>query len=224
MKNADLHIHSYYSVDSLLSPRKILLLARKKGINVVAITDHNTIKGGLKAKEFEKSIGVRVIVGAEITTDTGDIIGLHLVEEIKTRHWRDVITEIKHQGGIVVLPHPYRSQLAVLEVAREVDVIEIYNARSTKEQNLNAASLAINFGKSVTAGSDAHFGCEIGNVIMNLGQDLAYNGIAEQKPAQPSAIRLSQVVGHLRLGQINKLIYLGSKYIISKILNKLENI
>ena len=85
---ADLHIHSYYSVDGLLSPRKILLLARKKGINVVAITDHNTIKGGLKAKEFEKSIGIKVIVGAEITTDIGDIIGLYLAEEIKARHWQ----------------------------------------------------------------------------------------------------------------------------------------
>ena len=81
----DLHIHSKYSFDSLLSPKTILKVAKKKGLTGIAVTDHNTIRGGLEVKEINKDRDFTVIVGSEVQTEIGDIIGLYLSDEIKSR-------------------------------------------------------------------------------------------------------------------------------------------
>ena len=94
----DLHIHSKYSSDGVLDPEKIVKIAIKRGLNGVAITDHNTIIGGLKAKNYETE-DFKVIVGSEISTERGEIIGLFLKEEIKPGNVQEVISEIKEQNG-----------------------------------------------------------------------------------------------------------------------------
>ena len=152
----DCHIHSNYSHDSLMRPGRILKRAKKAGLTGVAITDHDTIRGSLEARKLEKGIGVTVIPGAEILTDSGDIIGLLVNEEIRSRRWDDVIDEIREQGGVSVLPHPYRSHPNVLELAKAVDLIEVWNARSTVEQNERALQLAGRLQKPGMYGSDAH--------------------------------------------------------------------
>jgi len=88
----DLHIHSKYSSDGVLDPEKIVKIAAKRGLNGVAITDHNTIIGGLKAKNYETE-DFKVIVGSEISTERGEIIGLFLKEEIKPGNVQEVILE-----------------------------------------------------------------------------------------------------------------------------------
>ena len=158
----DLHIHSKYSFDSILEPKKIIKVAKKKGLDGVAITDHNTIKGGLEAKKINEDQDFLVIVGSEISTDIGDITGLFLNEEIKSRNSMEVIEEIKEQGGIVVLPHPCRGHKLNDEIVKRVDAIEGFNARTNKENNMEAVKLAEKYNKPIVAGSDAHFASEIG--------------------------------------------------------------
>lgn len=195
----DFHVHSSYSYDSLMRPKRILELAKKRGIDVVAFTDHGTIAGGMKAKLFEAQTGVRVIVGAEVSTDVGDIIGLHLKSELRASNWREVLAEIRSQGGLVVLPHPYRGHANVNEVAAEVDLIEVWNARCSRDDNRRAAALAVAAGKGMTAGSDAHLYSEIGLAQMEM-DDHSWTTRRVVRSGQSSlvAIRFSQVLGHLR--------------------------
>lgn len=158
----DLHIHSKYSYDSLLSPERIIKVAKRKGLHGVAITDHNTIKGGIEALKINEDKDFQVIVGAEIRTEYGDIIGLFLEDEITTNKFEGVIEEIKSQGGLSVLAHPYRQYKFPEEIVDKVDLVEVFNARSRKADNERAYELAKKFKKPQTAGSDAHFGFEIG--------------------------------------------------------------
>lgn len=158
----DLHIHSKYSFDSVLSIPKIIRLAKRRGLNGIAITDHNTIRGGLEAKSINSDPDFLVIVGAEIATEDGDVIGLFLKEEIQERYSDRVADEIHRQGGMVVLPHPYKGHALNDKLLKKVDLIEGFNARISEEYNENAVKLAREWNKPVIAGSDAHFAAEIG--------------------------------------------------------------
>ena len=160
----DLHIHSKYSFDSILEPKRIVKTALSRGINAIAVTDHNTIKGALRAR-FYQNRELIVIIGSEIKTNFGDIIGLFLTEEIVSRDFFAVVDEIKDQDGIIVLPHPYRKRETISrELLNNVDLIEILNARSSEKENAEAKELAKRSGKIGVAGSDAHFSFEIGRV------------------------------------------------------------
>lgn len=161
----DLHMHSIYSKDSLLSPKKILQISLFKGMNAIAVTDHDTILGGLKVKSIKQD-SLLVVIGSEIKTDHGDLIGLFLNEEVKSKAFLEVIEEIKAQGGIVVLPHPYRRKIFPdLEMLKKVDVFEGINGRTSEELNQKAQNLAINLSKPVIGGSDAHFSFELGKLM-----------------------------------------------------------
>ena len=172
----DLHIHSKYSSDGVLEPQKIVKIAMKRGLNGIAITDHNTIKGGLEAKKYE-SEEFTVIVGSEIATEKGEIIGLFLSEEVKSRDVQDAISEIKEQGGFVVLPHPFDElRHSAFHPTREdvkfIDGVEGFNSRCVfQNYNKIAVEFAIKHNLTITGGSDAHFINEIGNggIITEIG-------------------------------------------------------
>ena len=156
----DLHIHSNYSFDSFSKVSDILKIAKKKRLGAIAITDHNTIEGSLKA--FKITSDPMVICACEIGTEIGDIIGLFLNEEIKSRKSLEVIDEIKGQGGIAVLAHPYkRKEYVDKTLFRKIDAIEVFNSRAGAT-NVNAKRIALNNNLMMTAGSDAHFCFEIG--------------------------------------------------------------
>lgn len=163
----DLHVHSKYSGDSLLTPEKIIKTAIKKGLDGVAITDHNTIRGGLAARKYNKDL--TIIVGAEIATDRGEIIGLFLNEEIKSREFWSVVDEIKDQDGIIVVPHPFDTmRKKVIKMDKSMykvfDCVEVFNSRCIFSKfNKNALKFTKEYGKTMTAGSDAHFWFEIGH-------------------------------------------------------------
>ena len=158
----DLHIHSKYSFDSILEPATIIKVAKERGLNGVAITDHDTIQGGVEAKRINKDPNFIVIVGCEINTEVGDIIGLFLNKELLSRNSMEVIEEIKAQGGIVVLPHPYKGHTLTDDLLEHVDIIECFNSRTGKYENFCAEELARKHNKPQIAGSDAHFASEIG--------------------------------------------------------------
>ncbi len=130
----DYHIHSKYSKDSTLEPETILRIASKIGLKKLAITDHNTIKGGLETSRINNSL-IEVIVGAEICTEKGEVIGLHLKKEIKSRKLKGVIYEIKEQGGEVFIPHPFDlfrdGSLGnnIYDIIEYIDYVEGFNGR-----------------------------------------------------------------------------------------------
>ena len=162
----DLHIHSKYSYDSLSEPAKIVKVAKKKGLSGIAITDHNTLKGGLEALKYADDEFL-VIVGEEVATDGGEIIGLFLKEELKSRSALTVIKEIRNQGGIAILAHPYKRTSRInMEIIKKIDAVEGFNSRGKRlgsgDKNRLALELAQKHNLPLTAGSDAHFLFEIG--------------------------------------------------------------
>ena len=160
----DLHVHSMYSFDSLMKPEKIVKTAKQEDLAGVAITDHGTIRGGLSAKKYNINDFI-VIIGAEIKTEIGDIIGLFLNEEIRFSEIWSVIDEIRDQGGLVILPHPFRGHdlnKFDKDLINKIDAIEGYNSRTGMNKNIQAQEFAKACGLPVTAGSDAHFYGEIG--------------------------------------------------------------
>jgi len=166
-RRIDLHVHSKYSDDGVLDPEEIVRIAKKKGLVGIAITDHNTIKGGQEAQRYETD-DFKVIVGAEILTDKGEITGLFLSKEIESRHLEDVINEIKAQGGMVVVPHPFdglrHSAFHITEeYAGLVDAIEGFNSRCVLAgYNRRALKFAAQYNLPIVGGSDAHYASEIG--------------------------------------------------------------
>jgi predicted metal-dependent phosphoesterase TrpH len=111
----------------------------------------------------------------EVRTDCGDVIGLFLLDEIRSRNFAGAVEEIRGQGGIVVLPHPYRRASDPADLVGAVDLIEVINARSRDEENQRASILARSAGKPSVAGSDAHATHEIGTAgtaLMTEGTEL----------------------------------------------------
>jgi len=165
MIEADLHVHSHYSFDSLLKPRTIVKTALKRGLSAIAVADHNTTKGALKTMEEAASTGLVVIPAIELGTNAGHIMGLFIEADIRTQSIDEVIDEIKEQDGVAVLLHPARMYGTNLkEATNKIDVIEALNGRTRRWENLKAKDLALQFNKPVIAGSDAHLGFEIGRV------------------------------------------------------------
>lgn len=158
----ELHMHSKFSFDSIMEPYDIIGAARKAGLDGVAITDHDTVKGALETEKINDDPEFTVIPGVEVATDAGDIIGLFIRDEIVSRKAHEVIDEIHEREGIAILPHPYKGHRLTDELIEKVDVIEIFNARCTPEENEKAKKLAEKFSKPACVGSDAHFLREIG--------------------------------------------------------------
>lgn len=171
----DLHSHSKHSPDGFLNPEKIVKVAIKRGLSGIAVTDHDTIKGGVEAKKYETD-DFKVIIGSEVSTSKGEIIGLFLREEIKSVNFYDVIDEINIQDGIIVVPHPFDEWRKSASLKKEdyklVNNIEIFNSRCVKDQfNQKALSFAKKNNFGVTGGSDAHFANEIGNAGVIIEND-----------------------------------------------------
>jgi predicted metal-dependent phosphoesterase TrpH len=162
-----LHIHSKYSDDGVLDPEEIVRVAQRKGLNGIAITDHDTIRGGEEAKKYETG-DFKVIIGSEIMTEKGELIGLFLTKNIESKGLHDVINEIKSQGGLVVVPHPFdglrRSAFHITEeYSSLVDAIEGFNSRCVfRGFNTKAIEFATKYNLPVIGGSDAHYANEIG--------------------------------------------------------------
>jgi len=166
--NADLHVHSIYSKDSKNKIKDIIKICKLKGINCIAITDHNTIRGSKKCKEFVKKnkIDIEVILSSEIKTDIGEVIGYHITEEIKPDKFECVIDEIKSQGGYICIPHAFdiiRNGVVPTKIKdlKKIDFLEI-NARSLWFFNKKTEKFSKMYKMKLLASSDAHTLSEIG--------------------------------------------------------------
>jgi predicted metal-dependent phosphoesterase TrpH len=158
---ADFHTHSVASPDGALTPAQYRQIVARRQLDCIAVTDHNTI--GM-AQQLQAELGDRIIIGEEITSSQGEIIGLYLKEAVPPYlSAAETVARIHAQGGLVYIPHPFetvRKGIAseVLDqIAKEVDIIEVYNGRAVF-QNRSALALAWADAHHVpgAASSDAH--------------------------------------------------------------------
>ena len=175
MIDVDLHMHTDHSSDCATPVEVLLATAREEGFGAIAITDHNEISGALEA--VAKAEGIKVIVGEEIKTATqGEVIGLFLRERIpRGLGLAETVAEIRRQGGLVYVPHPfdrmhtvpgYEHLLAILE---EIDAIEIFNPRvAIGSFNEEAARFAAKYRLIAGAGSDSHVAAALGSVRVRM--------------------------------------------------------
>jgi predicted metal-dependent phosphoesterase TrpH len=171
----DCHLHTVTSGDAVLTLEQLAGRARQTGLDVVCITDHNETSAAVAATE--RDLGVRVIVGEEIRTPDGDVIGLFLTERIPyVLPVADVVARIRAQGGLVYAPHPFdqgRSSLGRvlpgLCQAGAVDIVEVFNAKIADQgPNERAAALATAYALPGGAGSDAHDAPGVGAAYLEM--------------------------------------------------------
>jgi predicted metal-dependent phosphoesterase TrpH len=185
----DLHCHTSASFDSLASPAAVARTAAGRGLTYLAITDHDRLDGAFAARDAAPE-SLTVLVGQEIRTREGDLIGLFLDTPIaRDLPAAEAVAAVRAQGGLVGIPHPFdrfRGSLLrdgathLLDLARSVDWIEAWNARIIiGDGNTRAAELAVAAGVPGIAVSDAHTTTEIG---------VAYT-ILDGDPSTPDGLR-----------------------------------
>jgi hypothetical protein len=166
----DLHCHTNASFDSLASPEAVVRAAAARGITHLAITDHDRIDGALRARDAAPA-GLTVLIGEEVRTADGDLIAVFLERAVAPgRPARDTIAEVREQGGLLGIPHPFdRFRGSMLRDARLeaigalVDWVEAYNARVVGGNgNERAAAFARELRLPGVAVSDAHSVLEVG--------------------------------------------------------------
>ncbi len=152
----DLHVHSVYSEDAIPTPKELIRWGRKIGLDGIAITDHNTVRGSLVGRKIDKDF---VLPGIEVRSAKGDILGLGVVEDIPAGLSPEETVELIHEkGGIAVAAHPYavgRSSLKDAIRRLDLDAIEVLNPHIFS-RNARALQVCRELGKPMTAGSDAH--------------------------------------------------------------------
>lgn len=175
----DLHCHTSASFDSLASPGSVVRAAAARGLTHLAITDHDRLDGAFAARDAAPP-GLTVIVGEEIRTLDGDLIGVFLTEAVPAGlPATEAVAAVREQGGLVGIPHPFdrfRGSLlrvaAMEELAGEADWVEAYNARIVGGAgNERAAAFAREHGLPGVAVSDAHSVLEVAVAYTALDGD-----------------------------------------------------
>lgn len=169
----DFHVHSCYSYDSTSLPELIVENAIKKGIDCLAITDHEQIKGAVEAAQYAKGKNILIIIGIEIKSRAGDILGLNIKQIIPDGlSARETMRKIRQQGGMVIIPHPFAALYPFSEnienFLNDIDGIEVLNASIFPWENKKAFNIAQEYNLCFTAGSDAHSPEFIGSVYLEI--------------------------------------------------------
>lgn len=179
----DLHCHSSSSFDSLSKPADLVRNAKRFGLTHLAITDHERIEGAQRARDLG-SDEVSVIVGEEVRTTGGDLLGLFLEQAVPPGMSPvETAAAIHEQGGLVGLPHPFdrfRSSGGAMAaadalegLAAAIDFVEVHNARAVGRANERAALFAKEHGLPGVASSDAHSLMEVGVAYSVLPRDFS---------------------------------------------------
>jgi hypothetical protein len=161
MIKLDLHLHSQYSEDGNGSPAEIIKSLKKRALQGMSITDHNTLEGSLKAMKIAPKDFI-VIPGVEISTLDGHLIALNVYENVgKKKSIEDTVDRILDLGGIPIVPHLYRNMSGIKKdnlrkIKNKLTTIEVFNSCSTPQTNLKTARIAKEFKLGGTGGSDSH--------------------------------------------------------------------
>ena len=167
----DLHLHSSASFDCRVPPLDVARRCRQLGLSPIFLTDHEGIGGAQSLLEA----GQAAVIGEEILTTEGEVMGLFLKNAVPSRlSPEETVAAIKGQGGLVYLEHPYDTgrrnlrEAAIERVAAQIDIVEVFNGRSRPEVNRAAEELRSTLGVPAGAGSDAHTLKEIGSVYVEM--------------------------------------------------------
>jgi predicted metal-dependent phosphoesterase TrpH len=176
--HCDLHMHTDHSPDCATPVELLLETAKERGLDAIAITDHNEISGALEAREQAERIGgIRVIVSEEVkTAHEGEVIGLFIEQRIERgMSMAETIAEIRRQGGLVYVPHPFDRLHSVpdyehlLKVVQDIDILEVFNPRiAFSAFNEEAVRFARKYRIVPGAGSDSHVAQGLGSVKIRL--------------------------------------------------------
>jgi predicted metal-dependent phosphoesterase TrpH len=175
--DVDLHMHTDHSGDCATPVEHLLATAREQGLGAIAVTDHNEVSGALEAAAKAAEFGVKIIIAEEVkTASQGEVIGLFLTEKIpRGLTLEETVAEIKRQGGLVYVPHPFDRMHAVpdyehlLTILDDVDAIEVYNPRvAIGSFNEEAERFAAKYQIVRGAGSDSHVAAGLGSVRIRM--------------------------------------------------------
>lgn len=184
MLKLEFHCHTHASKDSLTQPADLIKTARRKGLDRLVITDHNSILGAKAAQQLDPEL---VIVGEEIMTTRGELLAAFVKEEIPEGLTpQETIKILKEQGAFISVSHPFDTlrkggwkKNDLLEITEQVDAIEIFNSRCTNPIfNVQAKQFAEKYNLAGTVGSDAHAAFEVGTSVILLDQ---FEGPAEMR-------------------------------------------
>ena len=176
MLKLEFHCHTNASKDSLTKPEDLIQTARRKGLDRLIITDHNSTRGAIAAQKLDPQL---VIVGEEIMTTRGEILAAFVQEEIPEGLTpQETIKILKEQGAFISVSHPFDrlrkggwEEKDLLEIISEVDAIEVFNSRCMNPKfNVQAKQFAEKYSLAGTVGSDAHGAFEVGTSLMELDQ------------------------------------------------------
>lgn len=176
MVKLEFHCHTHASKDSLTKPADLIKTARRKGLDRLVITDHNSIQGAREAQLLDPEL---VIVGEEIMTTRGEILAAYVQEEIPAGLTpQETIKILKEQGAFISVSHPFDrlrkggwEEKDLLEIIYQVDAVEIFNARCMNPMfNVQARQFAEKYNLAGTVGSDAHAAFEVGTSVILLDQ------------------------------------------------------
>jgi predicted metal-dependent phosphoesterase TrpH len=167
--DVDLHMHTDHSHDCATPVEVLLATAREQGLGAIAVTDHNVITGALEAQTKAAEFGVKIILA-------GEVIGLFIEEHIsRGMTLAETVAEIKRQGGLVYVPHPFDRMHAVpdyehlLGIVDDIDAIEVYNPRvAIGSFNEEAQRFAAKYRILAGAGSDSHVAPGLGSVRVRM--------------------------------------------------------
>jgi hypothetical protein len=175
--DVDLHMHTDHSHDCATPVEVLLATARERGLGAIAVTDHNEISGALEASKQAGAADVKVIVAEEVkTAGQGEVIGLFIEEKIpRGLSLQETVAEIKRQGGLVYVPHPFDRMHSVpdyehlLTILDDLDAIEVFNPRvAIGAFNEEAARFAAKYRILAGAGSDSHVAQGLGSVRIRM--------------------------------------------------------
>jgi predicted metal-dependent phosphoesterase TrpH len=170
----ELHAHTCYSKDSLVTPETLIAACQRKGIDRLVVTDHNSISGALRLKELAPEL---IIVGEEIMTTEGELLAFFVREWVPPGLTpQETLARLRDQGAFISVSHPFDrlrrgawDETVLLEIIDQVDALEIFNARCLfNADNAAALALAQRHNKLMTVGSDSHTAREIGRATIEL--------------------------------------------------------
>ena len=175
----DLHVHTIYSSDSIITPEDLVFYARTRGLNAVAVTDHNQVQG---ARKIAAKTDFLVIPGTEVSSRDGHIVGLNVNEVIPRDLSADeTVDRIHRAGGVAVACHPYALFKGSIgqHVTAKFDAVETINASSFpfRSASSKAEKLAKRFNLPRVAGTDAHYGPVIGCAYTVVDSELNVESI-----------------------------------------------
>ena len=235
MKNekykVEFHIHTSASHDSILTKYFLFLMCKLRKINCLAITDHNEVKNALKYKEYFEKRGITIIVGEEILTNDGEVVGLFLNKRIEPYlSLEETIKEIRKQEGLVYVPHPFdnkRSKTVLSEAIiaknkKNIDFIECHNGRNEKkEYSVIQNDIAEEVGITKIIGSDAHTFYEIGRnycIVNSIEKNRLKKEIKNATFVKKDCIKFAHL--NTKFVRLYKIIKGGKWNELSRIINK----